>query len=187
MALNPQPEPPVDIEDFLFVLGNAAFISEYVWFAFTEAHPELNPTTSAARLALEDVSIAATRLFHEQESACHPCSAACRIPCALDTGACFTDPVSFGNTVDPGPCSMTTAEACTEGVHQPEQRCPSACWFTNPELANLPASDRCTMTDYYTCFQMPERANQGQRGGEGLNVTTLFCKSQTCSDPMCTP
>ena len=186
-TVRPMANAQADIEDYLYVLADTAIRAEYIWDTFSEAHPELEPGLATARNALLDLSIAATRKFEEQEAACHPCSAACLIPCSQDTGACFTDPARFANPSDPGPCSMTTAQACTEGVHFPDQRCPSACWFTNPELASLPAGERCTMTDYFTCWEMPQRANQQERGGEGLNVTTLFCRAQTCGDPMCTP
>lgn len=177
----------VDIEDYLLVLAVSSMNAEYAWDTFGEAHPELEPAIANARNALADVWIAANILFSEQERACHPCSAACRIPCALDTGACFTDPDRFGSASDPGPCHMTTARDCGNGVHLPDERCPSACWFTNPELAHLPASERCTMTGFGTCWEIPLRANEQQRGGRGLNVTTLFCEGRTCSDPMCTP
>jgi hypothetical protein len=186
-SVRPMASAQADIEDYLAVLADTALRAENTWITFSEAHPELEDNVATARNVLLDLSIAAQRKFDEQEAACHPCSAACRIPCSQDTGACFTDPARFGNPSDPGPCSMTTAQACTDGAHYPDERCPSACWFTNPELADLPASERCTMTDYFTCWEMPQRANQGQRGGEGLNVTTLYCRSQTCGDPMCTP
>ncbi len=177
----------LDIEDYLLVLAVTSMNAEYAWVTFGEAHPELEPAIANARNALADIWIAANILFNEQERACHPCSAACRIPCALDTGACFTDPARFASPSDPGPCHMTTARGCGNGVHLPDERCPSACWFTNPELANLPASERCTMTGFATCWEIPLRANEQQRGGRGLNVTTLFCEGRTCSDPMCAP
>jgi hypothetical protein len=188
-AVNPMVSLQMDIEDYLYVLATTMFITENTMNTFSESHPELTPAAATARNALSDVWIAANVLYVEQERACHPCSAACQIPCSLDTGACFTDPAQFGNPKDPGPCYEITERACTDrgGVSFPEDVCPSACWFTNPEFANLPASERCVMTDLFTCFDMPNRANQQQRGGEGLNVTTLFCRYRTCGDPVCTP
>jgi hypothetical protein len=187
LAESSRQDATVDIEDYLLVLAVASMNAEHAWVTFGEAHPELEPAIANARNALADVWIAANILFNEQERACHPCSAACRIPCALDTGACFTDPARFASPSDPGPCHMTTARGCGNGVHLPDERCPSACWYTNPELANLPASERCAMTGYQTCWEIPLRANEQQRGGRGLNVTTLFCEGRTCSDPMCAP
>jgi hypothetical protein len=187
LAVSPTGRFQMDIEDYLYVLASTAMNAENTWYTFSESHPELTQTAATARNALLDAWLAAQGLFEEQERACHPCSTACHVPCALDTGACFTDPARFGNPTDPGPCQMTTAQECTNGVHYADERCPSACWFTNPEFANLPASGRCAMTDYPTCLEMPQRANQQQRGGEGLNVTTLFCRGRTCADPMCTP
>ena len=179
----------VDIEDYLGTLATISMIAENAWYTFSESHTELTPAAATARNALLDVSIAAQRRFDEQLRACRPCSAACDIPCDQDTGACFMDPEAFGDPKDPGPCYEITERACTDrgGVSFPEDVCPSACWFTNPEFANLPASERCVMTDLFTCFDMPNRANQQQRGGEGLNVTTLFCRYRTCGDPVCTP
>jgi len=187
LAAIPKADTQVDIEDYLYILAVMSMNAEYTWEAFGEAHPELEPATATARNALADIWIAANILFNEQERACHPCSAACRIPCNQDTGACFTDPARFDNPSDPGPCHMTTAQDCGYNIHLPDERCPSACWFTNPELADLPASERCTMTGYGTCWEIPLRANQQQRSGRGLDLTTLFCEGLTCGDPMCAP
>jgi len=187
LAVIPKPDTQVDIEDYLYVLAVLSMNAEYTWQTFEDAHPELEPAIATASNALLDIFIAGNILFNEQERACHPCSAACKIPCALDTGACFDDPARYGNPSDPGPCHMTTAQGCGYGVHLPDERCPSACWYTNPELANLPASERCVMTGYGTCWEIPLLANEQRRGGRGLNVTTLFCEGRTCSDPMCAP
>ncbi len=186
-AESPKQDATADIEDYLLVLAVASLNAEYAWVTFGEAHPELEPAIANARNALQDIWVAGNIRFNEQERACHPCSAACRIPCALDTGACFDDPARYGNPSDPGPCHMTTAQGCGNGVHLPDERCPSACWFTNPEWAHLPVSERCTMTGFATCWEIPLRANQQQRGGRGLNLTTLFCEGRTCNDPMCAP
>jgi len=109
LAVIPKPDTLVDIEDYLYVLADMSIQAEYTWDTFAEAHPELEPATATARNALADIWIAANILFNQQERACHPCSAACKIPCALDTGACFDDPARYGNPSDPGPCHMTTA------------------------------------------------------------------------------
>jgi len=187
LAVSPTRRFEMDIEDYLDSLEFNAGIAMNTFLTFYESHPEQTPAAAIALDILYDVVIVANGFLNEQERACHPCSAACRIPCALDTGACFADPARFGNPTDPGPCRELTERTCGEegGVSLPEEKCPRACWFTNPELANLPA--RCTMTDPITCSRIPQRANQQQRGGEGLNVTTLFCEDRTCDDPMCTP
>jgi len=187
LAESPLQDATVDIEDYLLVLAVASMNAEYAWVTFEEAHPELEPAIATASNALLDIFIAGNILFNEQERACHPCSAACKIPCALDTGACFDDPARYGSPSDPGPCHMTTAQGCGYGVHLPDERCPSACWLTNPEFADLPVSERCVMTGYGTCWEIPLLANEQQRGGRGLNVTTLFCDGLTCGDPMCAP
>jgi hypothetical protein len=168
----------LDMADFVSVTGT-----------FSESHPELTPAASAARSALEDVWMAAEGRFFEQERACHPCSSACDIPCQQDTGACYLIPEAFGDPRDPGPCYELTEQICAArgGVSLPEERCPSACWFTNPEFADLPPGARCTMTDSFTCWEIPERANEQQRGGDGLNVTTRYCPYRTCGDPICDP
>jgi hypothetical protein len=189
MAVSPTRRFQMDIDDYLFDLMVTSMIAENALYTFGEAHPESDPAAATARVALLAAWINANGFFVEESRACRPCSAACRIPCALDTGACYTDPEAFGDPRDPGPCYEITERACTDrgGVSFPENKCPSACWFTNPEFADLPTSERCAMTDYFTCWDMPNRANQQQRGGEGLNVTTLFCAQRTCGDPICTP
>ena len=189
LAVSPTRRFQMDIEDYLDGLAFDAAIALNTFNTFRESHPEQTPAAAIARNVLFDIVIAANQIRDEQERVCLPCSAACRIPCSLDTGACFTDPARFGNPTDPGPCYKITEQACNGlgGVSFPEQKCPSACFFTNPELAILPARERCAMTDLNTCREIPQRANQQQRDGGGLNVTTLFCEGRTCDDPMCAP